>query len=170
MLLGLGLLGLGLLAAMAPRMNLKVVAEGVESGAVLERLQHLEIAYLQGFHFSLPLPASQLRRSALWSNSAPRRSGSAAIGEDGPVRFPPSPSMSQVPGTSPAAGPHGPGTDGGADPAAPLPNPADHPHNFEAQKEVHRQIRNDADYDDWEYGTEPLPQEAWSPKTSQPSD
>ena len=158
-----------LVAAMAPRMNLKVVAEGVENGAVLERLQHLEIAYFQGFHFSLPLPAAQLRRSALWSNSAPRPSGSAAIGEDGLDRFPPSPSMSQVPGTSPAAATHGHGTDGGADPAAPLPNPADHPHNFEAQKEVHRQIRNDADYDDWEYGTEPLPQEAWSPKKSQPS-
>jgi hypothetical protein len=37
----------------------------------------------------------------------------------------------------------------------------DHPHNFEAQKEVHQQIRNDPDYDDWEYGTEPLPHEAW---------
>ncbi|CAK6699278.1 hypothetical protein VB716_11830 [Synechococcus sp. CCY9201] len=37
----------------------------------------------------------------------------------------------------------------------------EHPHNFEAQKEVHQQIRNDPDYDDWEYGTEPLPHEAW---------
>lgn len=34
-------------------------------------------------------------------------------------------------------------------------------HNFAAQKEIHRRIRNDPDYDDWEYGTEPLPQEAW---------
>jgi len=34
-------------------------------------------------------------------------------------------------------------------------------HNFAVQKERHRQIRNDPDYDDWEYGTEPLPQEAW---------
>jgi hypothetical protein len=41
-------------------------------------------------------------------------------------------------------------------------------HHFEVQKEVHRQIRNDPDYDDWEYGTEPLPQEpeTWiNPKT-----
>jgi hypothetical protein len=38
---------------------------------------------------------------------------------------------------------------------------ADHPHNFEVQKEIHRRIRNDPDYDDWEYGTEPLPHEAW---------
>jgi hypothetical protein len=38
---------------------------------------------------------------------------------------------------------------------------ADHPHNFDVQKDVHRQIRNDPDYDDWEYGTEPLPHEAW---------
>jgi hypothetical protein len=36
-----------------------------------------------------------------------------------------------------------------------------HPHNFSAQKDQHRLIRNDPDYDDWEYGTEPLPQEAW---------
>lgn len=36
-----------------------------------------------------------------------------------------------------------------------------HPHNFAVQKDLHRQIRNDPDYDDWEYGTEPLPQEAW---------
>jgi len=36
-------------------------------------------------------------------------------------------------------------------------------HDFSVQKEVHRQIRNDPDYDDWEYGTEPLPQESWSP-------
>ena len=35
------------------------------------------------------------------------------------------------------------------------------PHNFEIQKEEHRRIRNDPDYDDWEYGTEPLPHEAW---------
>jgi hypothetical protein len=39
------------------------------------------------------------------------------------------------------------------------PSPA--PHDFEVQKEIHRQIRNDPDYDDWEYGTEPLPHEAW---------
>ena len=77
-----------LVAAMAPRMNLKVVAEGVENGAVFERLQHLEIAYFQGYYFSLPLPAAQLRLSALWSNSAPPCSASAAIGEDGPARFP----------------------------------------------------------------------------------
>jgi hypothetical protein len=29
------------------------------------------------------------------------------------------------------------------------------------QKQLHQQIRNDPDYDDWEYGTEPLPHEAW---------
>jgi len=37
-------------------------------------------------------------------------------------------------------------------------------HDFEAQKELHQKIRNDPDYDDWEYGTEPLPHEAWAPK------
>lgn len=37
-------------------------------------------------------------------------------------------------------------------------------HDFDVQKEGHRQIRNDPDYDDWEYGTEPLPHEAWLPR------
>jgi|GEM_PF-3487575 hypothetical protein len=35
------------------------------------------------------------------------------------------------------------------------------PHDFEVQKELHQKIRNDPDYDDWEYGTEPLPHEGW---------
>jgi hypothetical protein len=29
-------------------------------------------------------------------------------------------------------------------------------HDFELQNELHSKIRNDDDYDDWEYGTEPL--------------
>jgi hypothetical protein len=29
-------------------------------------------------------------------------------------------------------------------------------HNLEQQNEIHSKIRNDFDYDDWEYGTEPL--------------
>lgn len=37
-------------------------------------------------------------------------------------------------------------------------------HDFEAQKEGHQRIRNDPDYDDWTYGTEPLPKEGWSPQ------
>lgn len=52
---------------------------------------------------------------------------------------------------------------------SPLPHPPEadgataeiHPHNFDVQKELHQKIRNDPDYDDWEYGTEPLPHEAW---------
>lgn len=28
-------------------------------------------------------------------------------------------------------------------------------HNFSKQTELHERIRNDEDYDDWEYGTEP---------------
>jgi hypothetical protein len=38
---------------------------------------------------------------------------------------------------------------------------AQQPHDFDVQKQLHQQIRNDPDYDDWEYGTEPLPHEAW---------
>ena len=29
-------------------------------------------------------------------------------------------------------------------------------HDFHIQKEIHEKIRNDEDYDDWEYGTEPV--------------
>jgi hypothetical protein len=29
-------------------------------------------------------------------------------------------------------------------------------HDFVVQNEIHERIRNDQDYDDWEYGTEPL--------------
>jgi hypothetical protein len=56
-----------------------------------------------------------------------------------------------------------PPQDGGAT-AADHPQNAEHPHNFAVQKEIHRRIRNDPDYDDWEYGTEPLPHEAWVEK------
>jgi hypothetical protein len=35
-------------------------------------------------------------------------------------------------------------------------------HNFDVQNEVHEKIRNDEDYDDWEYGTEPIPLREWS--------
>ena len=38
-------------------------------------------------------------------------------------------------------------------------------HNFVTQNELHQKIRNDEDYDDWEYGTEPLPlNEFWPHK------
>jgi len=30
-------------------------------------------------------------------------------------------------------------------------------HDFVQQNELHEKIRNDDDYDDWEYGTEPIP-------------
>lgn len=34
-------------------------------------------------------------------------------------------------------------------------------HNFVAQNEIHERIRNDSDYDDWEYGTEPIFSRNW---------
>ena len=50
--------------------------------------------------------------------------------------------------------------------ADPSQQDATQQHDFEVQKQVHQQIRNDPDYDDWEYGTEPLPHEAWTAKVS----
>jgi hypothetical protein len=47
--------------------------------------------------------------------------------------------------------------------------PGLHPHDFDVQKQIHQKIRNDPDYDDWEYGTEPLPHEAWVVHSQQAS-
>jgi hypothetical protein len=34
-------------------------------------------------------------------------------------------------------------------------------HDFIIQNELHEKIRNEEDYDDWEYGTEPIPLQEW---------
>ena len=34
-------------------------------------------------------------------------------------------------------------------------------HDFQKQLELHEKIRNDEDYDDWEYGTEPIYGSSW---------
>jgi len=34
-------------------------------------------------------------------------------------------------------------------------------HDFHKQLELHEKIRNDEDYDDWEYGTEPTYGSSW---------
>lgn len=34
-------------------------------------------------------------------------------------------------------------------------------HNLTEQNEIHKKIRNDSDYDDWEYGTEPTYGSSW---------
>jgi hypothetical protein len=35
-------------------------------------------------------------------------------------------------------------------------------HNFTKQNELHEKIRNDEDYDDWSYGTEPNYGSSWN--------
>jgi phosphopantothenoylcysteine synthetase/decarboxylase len=37
----------------------------------------------------------------------------------------------------------------------------DKKHDFEIQNKIHEEIRNDDDYDDWEYGTEPIYSKKW---------
>jgi hypothetical protein len=37
----------------------------------------------------------------------------------------------------------------------------DHIHDIKRQTKLHEQIRNDDDYDDWEYGTEPVYGKKW---------
>jgi hypothetical protein len=69
-----------------------------------------------------------------------------------------------TPDPSDAPGPERPAESGAAPSPAPTAgagSPGEAHHDFDAQKRIHQQIRNDPDYDDWEYGTEPLPHEAW---------
>jgi len=79
----------------------------------------------------------------------------------------PSPIPSPIPESDPPAASHDapiPQAAKGHPPAGLTEGPASlegGPHDFDAQKRIHQQIRNDPDYDDWEYGTEPLPHEAW---------
>ena len=37
----------------------------------------------------------------------------------------------------------------------------DHIHDIKRQSNLHEKIRNDEDYDDWEYGTEPTYGKKW---------
>jgi EAL domain-containing protein (putative c-di-GMP-specific phosphodiesterase class I) len=50
------------IVAMAARLNLDVVAEGVESARQLEALRALDFGMLQGFFLRRPIPIDQLRR------------------------------------------------------------------------------------------------------------
>ena len=54
-------------------------------------------------------------------------------------------------------------------PSSPPESQPESQHDFDVQKELHQKIRNDPDYDDWEYGTEPLPHEAWVVPTERAS-
>lgn len=54
-----------LIVDMARRMNLLVVAEGVESARSLALLQDLGVKYFQGFHFSHPRSAAELQLRSL---------------------------------------------------------------------------------------------------------
>ena len=46
---------------MAKSLNLRVLAEGVESDAAAENLRLLECDFVQGFHFGRPMPAEEFR-------------------------------------------------------------------------------------------------------------
>ena len=47
---------MGTIVDMIHKMNLKIVAEGVERREELEELKRIGIEYIQGFYFSKPLP------------------------------------------------------------------------------------------------------------------
>jgi EAL domain-containing protein (putative c-di-GMP-specific phosphodiesterase class I) len=46
---------------MARSLNLKVLAEGVESEAVAEQLRAMDCDLVQGYHFGRPMPAAEFR-------------------------------------------------------------------------------------------------------------
>ena len=47
---------------MAGSLNLKVLAEGVETAAVADQLRAMQCDLVQGYHFGRPMPAAQFRR------------------------------------------------------------------------------------------------------------
>jgi diguanylate cyclase (GGDEF)-like protein len=79
----------GLMADMVQRMDLQVVAEGVEDASVWDQLLTLHIPFFQGFYFSEPLSAQVLECSQIWADVAPPSPAPAAIGKDGEDRFSP---------------------------------------------------------------------------------
>ena len=70
-----------LIVEMAQRMNLLVVAEGVENERSLRLLQGLGVHYFQGFHFSCPLSPAELRVSPLLQRA--RLGGSTTVSPPG---------------------------------------------------------------------------------------
>lgn len=75
----------------------------------------------------------------------------------------PAPGAAETMGSTPSATPDPTATPSPPTTVPEAPAPVAGHHDFEAQKRIHQKIRNDPDYDDWEYGTEPLPHEAWIP-------
>lgn len=52
--------------AMAHKMHLSVVAEGVETGEQMKRLQSMGCDYVQGYYFAKPMPVEEFEK--LWQN------------------------------------------------------------------------------------------------------
>jgi diguanylate cyclase (GGDEF)-like protein/PAS domain S-box-containing protein len=81
--------------AMAQRLDIKVVAEGIETRAQLQKLQELGSQFAQGFLFARPVPAEQCRRyltgaplqpgpdPAAVAAEPPAAAGAAPIGDFG---------------------------------------------------------------------------------------
>jgi len=49
-----------IIVAIAQKMNMRVIAEGIETAVQLQQLRNLHCDYGQGFYFSKPLPAEQI--------------------------------------------------------------------------------------------------------------
>lgn len=78
-----------LMAEMVQRMQLQVVAEGVEDADLWNRLLQLRIPSFQGFFFSQPLSAGELERTILWRDSTAAAATVPGFGEDGEAPMPP---------------------------------------------------------------------------------
>jgi EAL domain-containing protein (putative c-di-GMP-specific phosphodiesterase class I) len=78
-----------LMAEMVQRMQLEVVAEGVEDADLWNRLLQLRIPSFQGFFFSQPLSAAELERTILWRDSTAAAASVPGFGEDREAPMPP---------------------------------------------------------------------------------
>ena len=80
-----------LITELAARLNLELVAEGVESGPVFNHLRALGIDRFQGYYVGRPQPGSSLRQTTLWQRAVLNPSSTGLIGEDGLSGSPPHP-------------------------------------------------------------------------------
>lgn len=88
--------------ALANALNLKVVAEGVETRAHLDYLHSVGCHSLQGYYFSRPVPGEELERLLRWGQSLPMPRPSLS---EPPAVVPPAPkrAAAKKPAAKPAA-------------------------------------------------------------------
>ncbi|MGN0995385.1 MAG: EAL domain-containing protein [Candidatus Ventricola sp.] len=77
---------LGDIIAMAHRLRLSVVAEGVETREQMERLRAVDCDYIQGYYYARPMPAQEFEQMLKAQASRPESAARSVRHADGSVR------------------------------------------------------------------------------------